>query len=249
MVYFRQTQASEIWYPGTNKTAILLFHPLMTTPTVFFSLARRFHQQGYSIYCPDFSEQRAVYFDKIARYDSETWYNEVEVALKHIQSTGAEQIVVGGSSLGALMAWQLLWEHMEISAGILLSILFQGGWQIERLEQALLTHFFHEQWGRQAAFSQTAHKKVQERLHQFLVEMNQSPEEIQTATPQLPPPLFIAQGEEDQVAACRYGRDLPFSTEQVIDYHVYPTSDHLLTQGAILSALSRDLQAFLASID
>jgi carboxylesterase len=100
------------WQAGP--TGILLCHGFTASTAEVRLLAEILHQQGYTISAPLLPGHKTSPED-LNRVSWKDWYAQVEADYQFIDAR-CEQVVVGGESMGALLALLLASEHPKIAA-------------------------------------------------------------------------------------------------------------------------------------
>lgn len=144
--------AGGFYAPGTNGVAVFLIHGLTGTPNELKSLATFLNRKGYTVKCP----RLCNHGEPLAALKRTTWRDfygglKEEFASKELAGfTGP--VIVGGLSMGALLALLLADEFPERVAGAvcLAPTLFYDGWNTPGIKfllplasQTPLKHFFY----------------------------------------------------------------------------------------------------------
>jgi carboxylesterase len=113
-----------------NRTGVLLIHGLAGTPTEMKSLALRVADTGATVYCCQLAGHCGTEQD-IAATKWQDWYASVEAALCELEAR-CDTVVVGGLSMGALLAAMLAAKEPERVKGVLMlaPTLWYDGWAI-----------------------------------------------------------------------------------------------------------------------
>ena len=96
---------------------ILLFHDLVSTPHQMVPLAEKLHQQGYHVFCPRLKGHGTNSQD-LAQTTRQDWIQSAARAYSQLSSS-CHKVIVGGYSMGALLALQLAAKDPHGIGGIL----------------------------------------------------------------------------------------------------------------------------------
>jgi carboxylesterase len=117
------------FYEG-NRVGVLLIHGLGGTPVEMKTVAKRLNNAGHTVLCCQLAGHCGTEKDLAATHWQD-WYASVEVALAQLE-TRCDTIVVGGLSMGGLLAAKLAAAHPSRVDGlvILAPTLWYDGWTI-----------------------------------------------------------------------------------------------------------------------
>ncbi|MBF7685094.1 alpha/beta fold hydrolase [Acinetobacter sp. B10A] len=111
-----------------GRTGILLIHGLTGTPNEMRGLARRFHQQGYTVMALQLAGHCGTVED-LVNTTWQDWYKSVCVAAEKLKQN-VDDMFVAGLSMGALLALNYATEH-KVSGVMSYSPTFKyDGWSI-----------------------------------------------------------------------------------------------------------------------
>ncbi len=137
---------------GSKNTGLFLIHGLTGTPNEMLFLARKFHEQGYSSFCPLlYKHGRPLRVLKYCRWEDFYFFLKKDFS-KFRESLPQAKIFVSGLSMGALFALLLAYEFPRDITGIiaLAPTLFYDGWNMPWLRILLplvyltpLKYFFY----------------------------------------------------------------------------------------------------------
>lgn len=113
-----------------NRTGVLLVHGLAGTPAEMKSLALRVADTGATVYCCQLAGHCGTERD-LASTKWQDWYASVESALCELEER-CDTIVVGGLSMGALLAAMLAAREPKRVQGVLMlaPTLWYDGWAV-----------------------------------------------------------------------------------------------------------------------
>ncbi len=119
-------QADPFWWPGHTGVACFLVHGLTSTPYEVRELGAHLHAAGHSVLAPLLpGHGRSV--QELARTRWTEWAKAVEGAWKALHETH-QHVVVGGSSLGAALAFWLA-AHRPVAGVIGLGTPYRLAWR------------------------------------------------------------------------------------------------------------------------
>jgi len=118
-----------LFLPG-NRVGVLLIHGLGGTPLEVKSIARGLNASGFTVYCCQLAGHCGSEEDLLAT-DRHDWFRSVEEALVKLEQR-CTTVVVGGLSMGAILALRLAAVHPNRVHGLALyaPTLWYDGWSI-----------------------------------------------------------------------------------------------------------------------
>ena len=116
-------------FPG-NRTGFLLIHGLGGTPIELRVVARALHKAGHTVHCPQLAGHCGSEDDLLATTWLD-WAASVEAALDQLKRE-CDTIIVGGLSMGAVMALHIAAKRADDVQGLALyaPTLWYDGWSI-----------------------------------------------------------------------------------------------------------------------
>jgi carboxylesterase len=113
-----------------GRTGILMIHGLGGTPIQLRLVAARLAQAGHTVFCPQIAGHCGSYED-LRRTGWHDWYGSVDKAHQRLKEE-CETIIVGGLSMGAVLALHLAAEHRAAVKGVVLfaPTLWLDGWGV-----------------------------------------------------------------------------------------------------------------------
>lgn len=112
-----------------NRTGILLIHGLTGTPNEMRGLARKFNQQGYTVYSVQLAGHCGTVED-LVKTNWKAWYASVCAGAEKLKQY-TDEIFVGGLSMGSLLALNYTIEHPEVKGVLCYSPTFKyDGWSV-----------------------------------------------------------------------------------------------------------------------
>ena len=113
-----------------GRTGFLLIHGLGGTPIELRFIATGLARMGYTVHCPQLAGHCASYEDLRAT-GWKDWYASVEAAHERLCQS-CDVVIVGGLSMGALLALHLAAQHPEKVHGTALfaPTLWLDGWGV-----------------------------------------------------------------------------------------------------------------------
>lgn len=118
-----------LFLPG-NRVGVMLIHGLGGTPLEVKSIARGLNASGFTVHCCQLAGHCGSEEDLLAT-DRHDWFASVEAALTILEQR-CTTIVVGGLSMGAILALRLAAVHPGRVHGLALyaPTLWYDGWSI-----------------------------------------------------------------------------------------------------------------------
>lgn len=244
---------SEVYLKGEEgQAAVLLMHSFGDTNKVMHPLAEVLNQAGYSVLYPTYSNHQDQDYSKIFSTPMEDYQAEAESHYQFLTSQGHSKIIVGGLSLGGVLAIDLAIKHPELSGLIsLASPMFID------LNESKIPYYMRQQLYRQLAtddgISQEDRKQADhlfEVLKETFITVNDWMDENLSHVLQLELPVFIAQSRNDEVVKVVVAERLERAMRQsvYVDFHLYDEGTHYLTEEQTLPQLAKDIIDFLENI-
>lgn len=244
---------SEVYLKGEkNQAAILLMHSFGDTNEVMSPLAELLNQAGYSVLYPTYSNHQAQNYTEIFSIPMEAYQAEATEYYQFLKAQGHDKVVVGGLSLGGILAIDLATQYPEISGLIsLASPMFID------LNESKIPYYMRQQLYRQLATEEgisTEDRKQADQMFETLKEtfktMNYWMDESLSKVLQLEQPVFIAQSANDEVINVNVAKRLERAMRQAefVDFHLYEEGTHYLTAESTLSQVAQDLIHFLGKV-
>lgn len=122
---------SSFSFDGNNKVGVLLFHGFTATTLEVRPLAEYLHQSGISATGPLLPGHGTTPEDALTVHRKE-WIETAEKAYKSLNSK-YQKVVIGGTSMGALLALYLAEKHNDISGIVLFApaMNIKGQWRAQ----------------------------------------------------------------------------------------------------------------------
>ena len=116
-------------FPG-GRTGVLLIHGLGGTPIEHRYVATGLARRGYTVSCPQLAGHCGSYADLRAT-GWKDWYASVETAYRQLCKS-CDVVIVGGLSMGAILALHLAAEYGdEIAGTVLFALMLKlNGWGV-----------------------------------------------------------------------------------------------------------------------
>jgi carboxylesterase len=105
------TSAAAAFRRQGGRTACLLLHGFTATPEEMRFLGNHLHEQGFTVLAPCIAAHGTTPED-LARSSWQEWYDSAETAMRELHRD-ADQLVLVGQSMGALLALRLATEHPQ----------------------------------------------------------------------------------------------------------------------------------------
>lgn len=242
----------DIYLKGTeDKPAVLLLHSLADSAAIMEGLAQKINQDGFSVYCPTFSGHATGTFTDIFEQDMKQWIKDGETFLERLRAKGHINIVVAGLSLGGLIAVDLILKHSDLKGLACIATPMLGDIKKSRVPLFMRQKFYQTLDHTPTVQDREAAQEIFERLEFILTGINQWMDEVFEDLFTIEVPVFIAQGQADEVIepklAERFKRSL--RSVQKVDYHLYPDGTHYLVEAPMVNELAADVLEFLNRIN
>jgi len=231
--------------------AVILLHAYSGSSNDMRLLARRLESEHYTVLAPIFTGHATGDPADILKEGSpQRWWQDTQDAIAFLRQRGYQQIAIFGLSLGGLFATRALQTDAGLLGGgtIASPVIFKGQTNVPSafIEMARATyqaqHLAGEELAQRLVWLQ-AHLDAQ------LTAIQAFADTTATHLDRIKQPVFIAQGDADQMIDPRSGKWLAdaYPTNQ-IDFHEYAGAGHVLTVNAAHHALETDILTFLHTI-
>lgn len=261
-----------IFYEG-GRTGVLLIHGLGGTPVEMKSIARYIADAGATVYCCQLAGHCGTAAD-LAATRWQDWYASADEALAKLEAN-CDRIIVGGLSMGAILAARLATCEPERVCGVIMlaPTLWYDGWSIPWYS-FLLKWFINTPAGRRYHFVATEPYGVKdERIRRILVKALMSGESIDAgllATPslalrelwrlvtalkpwlsQIKQRVLIIQAREDETASLKNTEYLQRHLGGPVEALILDDSYHLITidrqRGLVMQRAAEFVKSFVPS--
>ncbi|MDT6980129.1 alpha/beta fold hydrolase [Levilactobacillus zymae] len=231
--------------------AVILLHAYSGSSNDMRLLARKLQSEQYTVLAPILTGHATGDPADILRDGSpQRWWQDTRDAIAFLRERGYQQIAIFGLSLGGLFATRALLEDPQLVGGgtIASPVIFRGQTRVPTafIEMARATYRAQHIVG--AAQDQKV-AWLQAHLNAQLTAIQAFADTTATHLRDIHQPVFIAQGDADQMIDPRSGQWLAaaYPADQ-IDYHQYVGAGHVLTVNSAHHALETDILAFLHPI-
>lgn len=231
--------------------AVILLHAYSGSSNDMRILARRLQAENYTVLAPIFSGHATGDPADILRLGSpKQWRQDTQDAIASLQARGYQQIAIFGLSLGGLFATRALQEHPELLGGgtIASPVIYRGQTNVP----AAFIEMARASYQAQNITGDDQEQRVswlKEHLNAQLMAIQAFADTTATHLDRIKQPVFIAQGDADQMIDPRSGKWLAeaYPADQ-IDFHEYAGAGHVLTVNTAHRALETDILAYLQTI-
>ena len=231
--------------------AVILLHAYSGSSNDMRLLARKLESQQYTVLAPIFTGHATGDPADILRDGSpQKWWQDTQAAIAFLRERGYHQIAIFGLSLGGLFATRALMADPQLVGGgtIASPVIFKGQTNVPTAFVAMARAAYRAQ---QLDAATLAHKMawIQDHLQAQLTAIQAFADTTATQLRRINQPVFIAQGDQDQMIDPRSGQWLAAAyPANQIDYHEYAGAGHVLTVNSAHHALEADILAFLHPI-
>lgn len=231
--------------------AVILLHAYSGSSNDMRLLARRLQGENYTVLAPIFSGHATGEPADILRQGSpQQWWQDTQASIANLRQRGYQQIAIFGLSLGGLFATRALMADPELQGGgtIASPVIFRGQTNVPAAFMQMAQAAYQSQ-GLSADEQTRRLAWLKEQLPAQLTAIQAFADTTATHLERVKQPVFIAQGDADQMIDPRSGQWLAdaYPSEQ-IDFHEYAGAGHVLTVNAAHHALETDILAFLQTI-
>ena len=129
----RMRKPSSVYLEG-NQRGIVLFHAYTGTSNDVRMLAKRLHQEGYTVYCPNYSAHVDSDIDEFLGKTPNHWWKESIEAINFLREQGCEKIFAFGLSMGGIMATLAAEKNLVDGAGVFCSPITEKAAQLMPLK-------------------------------------------------------------------------------------------------------------------
>lgn len=231
--------------------AVILLHAYSGSSNDMRLLARKLESQQYTVLAPIFTGHATGDPADILRDGSpQKWWQDTQAAIAFLRERGYHQIAIFGLSLGGLFATRALMADPQLVGGgtIASPVIFKGQTNVPTAFVAMAKAAYQAQQLEGAALAQKM-AWIQDHLQAQLTAIQAFADTTATQLRRVKQPVFIAQGDQDQMIDPRSGQWLAAAyPANQIDYHEYAGAGHVLTVNSAHHALEADILAFLHPI-
>ncbi|MCH5464490.1 alpha/beta hydrolase [Levilactobacillus tujiorum] len=231
--------------------AVILLHAYSGSSNDMRLLARRLESENYTVLAPIFTGHATGDPADILRDGSpQKWWQDTRDAIATLRHHGYQQIAIFGLSLGGLFATRALQTDPQLLGGgtIASPVVFRGQTNVPTAFIKMARAAYQQQ---QLDAPDIANRMVwiQEHLSAQLTAIQAFADTTATHLDQVKQPVFIAQGDADQMIDPRSGQWLAEAySSQKVDFHEYAGADHVLTVNSAHHALEADILTYLHTI-
>lgn len=230
-------------YKGGDK-AVLLLHSFTSNTIDMKKLGRYLQQNNYSCYAPLYSGHDLA-AEELLTYRPSDWWQDVLNGYQLLKDEGFEKIAVIGLSLGGVFALKI-GQELEINGVVTMSV------PIHRETAFLQKRVFHyakrykQLEGKNEDQINSEMKRLQNMSIDSLVEFQQIIDITMDNLALLTSPIRILYGELDE-PLYKESAEVIFQSVATNEKTMkgYPNSKHLMTLGADINDLNKDIVTFL----
>lgn len=255
---------------GRQRLGILLIHGLGGTPVEMKTLGRRLQESGATVLCCQLAGHCGTAED-LKSTGWRDWYASVEAGLSRLEAV-CDTVVVGGLSMGALLAARLAWGQPQRVGGLVMlaPTLRYDGWAIPWYS-FLLKLLINTPIGQRYAFVEHEPYGVKDARIRALVvramnsgdstgagllstpsqaiqEMWRLTADLKPRLPEIRQPTLLIHAREDDTASLSNAFYLQRRLGGRVDALVLEDSYHLITVDRQRDLVARRVAAFLASL-
>lgn len=236
----------------SDKPVVLLMHSLSDSGEIMREVAEGIHRSGYSVYFPDFSGHSSGNYTDIFEVGMADWNQDGERFLQDLQQAGyaVEDIVVGGLSLGGLVAVELAAQHPGLRGLISLATPILVDLKETRIPLYIRQQYYQSLDRDPTAEDRELANRYFQRFDEQLTEMNAWMEDIFPKLFELEHATFIGQCQNDEVISAKVAERFKRSLRQAdpLFFKYYEHGSHYMIIGPTRDILITDLINFLEGI-
>lgn len=232
--------------------AVILLHSYTSSSADVRLLGRDLQRAGYTVYAPVFAGHGKDPLTVLQEGSPDKWWADTQSAIKRLRDQGMKQIAIFGLSLGGLLATKALENDQSLAGGgVFASPVTTWG-------QSNVPQFFPQLAADYYRRAGLTNDDIRAKLALIKAHLPAQLGAIQAMTKNVDEHLdaihgsfFIAQGGRDQMIDPHSGSQLQqklTANGVQVDYHFYPTADHVLTVNNAHRQLSSDVLQYLKQI-
>ncbi|MDT7015007.1 alpha/beta hydrolase [Levilactobacillus namurensis] len=228
--------------------AVILLHAYSGSSNDMRLLARRLESENYTVLAPIFTgHATGDPADILTAGSPQQWWHDTQAAIQQLRDRGYQQIAIFGLSLGGLFATRALMEDPQLVGGgtIASPVIFRGQTNVP----TAFIQMARETYRQAKIVGEEQDQKVawlQDHLTAQLTAIQAFADTTATHLDRVTQPVFIAQGDADQMIDPRSGKWLAEAYPQdQVTFHEYAGAGHVLTVNSAHHALEQDLLTFL----
>ncbi|MCH5462457.1 prolyl oligopeptidase family serine peptidase [Lactobacillus sp. LC28-10] len=242
----------QAFYFKAGKPAVLLLHTFSGTPNDVRVMGRSLQKRGYTVLGPMFTGHGTVDPQQIFQTGNPAhWWQDTVKAIQQLTADGHNQIAVFGESLGGLFAMKALTQSENVvTGGTIDTPLFPV--DTSRVAKRFLEEC--QSWyQKQRLTTDEIISKMQflsENINPMLASIGEYTQPIHDELSGLTKPVFIAQGDADELLDRSMGQRLAdyLSVSAPVTYRHYPGAPHVMTFSPQGRQLNTDIGDFLETV-
>lgn len=232
--------------------AVILLHSYTSSSADVRLLGRDLQRAGYTVYAPVFAGHGQDPLTVLQAGSPAKWWIDTQQAIQQMQSQGMEQVAIFGLSLGGLLATKALEHDPSLAGGGVFAspVTTWGQSNVPQFFPQLAADYYRRA-GMSASDIQAKLTVIKDQLPDQLAAIQAMTKDIDQHLDAIQGSFFIAQGGKDQMIDPRSGDQLRQRLTDngvQVDYHFYPTADHVLTVNNARRQLSADVLQYLKQV-
>lgn len=233
---------SFFYHGGEN--AVLLLHSFTSNTNDMKKLGKYLQNNNYSCYAPIYSGH-GLTAEELLTYGPSDWWQDVLNGYQLLKDEGFEKIAVIGLSLGGVFALKLA-QELEINGVVTMSVPIHR--EVTFLQKRVFYYAkrYKQLEGKNEEQINLEMDRLQNMSIHSLVEFQQLIDRTMDQLALLTPPIRILYGELDE-ALYKESAKVIFRSVGTNQKTMkgYPNSKHLMTLGADINDLNKDILTFL----
>lgn len=240
--------AQPFYFEGGD-AAVILLHTFSGTPTDVRVLGRTLQKANYTVLGPVFSGHGTPDPQQIfLRGNPELWWQDTVAAVQQLEDAGHHRIAVFGESLGGLFAMKALATLDDVVAGGTIDTpLFPVDKTNVAASFLQRSRVAYEKAGTPTDELETKMTYLTANIKAMLQSISDYTVPVKAALDSLTKPVFVAQGEADELLDPTLGRRLADDLKRTapVTFKSYPDAPHVMTYSPQGRQLATDIIAFL----
>ncbi len=234
---------SSVFLEG-NHQGVILFHAYTGDVNDVILLAKRIHQEGYTVYCPHYSGHDGNDIDEFLSKTPNHWWKESQEAIEFLRKQGCEKVYAFGISMGGIMATLAAEKHFVDGAGVFCSPITQDAIKIEQLNMELQQYC---EWNLQKQGRQLSDKSsLQKAMETQVTRLMAFSKMVCHYLERVHCPFYIAQGAKDEICIPQSAYELKDKlVNAVVDFQWFEESNHAITSSKDRKEFQESVVAFI----
>lgn len=226
-------------FPGHRAVGVVLLHAYTGSPNDMNMLARALEREGFGVMAPLFAGHGTLEPQDILRQDPNTWWQQTQQAVAHMQ-TQYEQVAVFGLSMGGIFAMKAIAELPTVTFGGTFCAPITPG-----TENIMPNFMKYNHYMRRLAEQPADEEVVRPLLATQLKAIRTVAAGVAAELGAVKKPVFIGQGGADKMIDPQRAVTLKAAMKHAaVSWHWYEGADHVITVNSAHHQLEQDVITF-----